>query len=50
VNFEPVLIGLFDFGAGNLNLELYCDTVPKTCENFIKLAQKGYFNGTIFHR
>lgn len=35
---------------GNLNLELYCDTVPKTCENFIKLAQKGYYNGTVFHR
>jgi len=35
---------------GPLNLELYCDTVPKTCENFLKLATKGYFNNTIFHR
>jgi len=35
---------------GSLNLELYCDTVPKTCENFLKLAAKGYYNGTIFHR
>ena len=35
---------------GPLNLELYCDVVPKACENFLKLAAKGYYNGTIFHR
>lgn len=35
---------------GNLNLELHCDLVQKTCENFIKLCQRGYHNGTIFHR
>jgi len=35
---------------GPLNLELHCDLVPKTCENFVKLAQKGYYNNTKFHR
>ncbi|XP_076030911.1 RING-type E3 ubiquitin-protein ligase PPIL2 [Oratosquilla oratoria] len=35
---------------GSLNLELYCDTVSKACENFIRLCSKGYYNGTIFHR
>lgn len=35
---------------GPLNMELHCDIVPKTCENFIKLNQKGYYNETIFHR
>lgn len=35
---------------GNLNLELFCDVLPKTCENFIKLTDKGYYDGTIFHR
>ena len=35
---------------GPLNLELHCEYVPKTCENFIKLCQKGYYDGTIFHR
>lgn len=35
---------------GPLNLELYCDTVPKTCENFIKLCNEEYYNGTKFHR
>ena len=36
--------------AGALNLELHCEYVPKTCENFIKLCQKGYYDGTKFHR
>lgn len=35
---------------GSLNLELHCDIVPKTCENFIKHCQNGYYNGTKFHR
>jgi len=35
---------------GPLNLELYCDTVPKTCENFLKHCTDGYYTGTIFHR
>ncbi|KDR06370.1 peptidyl-prolyl cis-trans isomerase-like 2 [Zootermopsis nevadensis] len=35
---------------GPLNLELYCDMLPKTCENFLKLAQRGYYDGGKFHR
>ena len=35
---------------GDLNLELHCDIVPKTCENFLQLCKKGYYDGTIFHR
>lgn len=35
---------------GPLNLELYCDAVPKTCDNFISLCKKGYYNNTKFHR
>lgn len=35
---------------GPLNLELYCDVVPKTCENFLKLCEQGYYDNTIFHR
>ncbi|CAK1552585.1 unnamed protein product [Leptosia nina] len=36
--------------VGQLNLELYCDVIPKACDNFIKLCLKGYYNGTKFHR
>uniref|UniRef100_K7F5K7 Peptidyl-prolyl cis-trans isomerase n=2 Tax=Pelodiscus sinensis TaxID=13735 RepID=K7F5K7_PELSI len=35
---------------GDLNLELHCDMTPKTCENFIKLCKKNYYDGTVFHR
>lgn len=35
---------------GELNLELHSDYVAKTCENFVKHCQSGYYNGTIFHR
>ncbi|CAH8838953.1 unnamed protein product [Trichobilharzia szidati] len=35
---------------GKLNLELHCDLVPKTCENFIRHCSSGYYNDTTFHR
>ncbi len=35
---------------GTITLELYPDVAPKAVENFTKLAQKGYYNGVIFHR
>jgi peptidyl-prolyl cis-trans isomerase-like protein 2 len=35
---------------GDLNLELHCDLAPKTCENFLGLCEKGYYNNTKFHR
>ncbi|KAJ1530985.1 hypothetical protein ONE63_005820 [Megalurothrips usitatus] len=35
---------------GPLNLELHSDLVPKTCENFLKHCQSGYYHGTKFHR
>jgi len=35
---------------GNINLELHCEHVQKTCENFIKHCQSGYYDNTVFHR
>lgn len=35
---------------GSLNLELHCEMVSKTCDNFIKLCTQGYYEDTIFHR
>lgn len=35
---------------GDLNLELHCDIIPRTCENFITLCERGYYDGVIFHR
>jgi|SRR4051812_21824582 peptidyl-prolyl cis-trans isomerase B (cyclophilin B) len=36
--------------AGELTLELWPDVAPKTVENFKKLADKGFYDGTAFHR
>ena len=37
--------------AGNtIRAELYPDIAPNTVKNFISLVQKGFYNGTIFHR
>lgn len=35
---------------GDLNIELHCDQVPLMCENFLLLAERGFFDNTTFHR
>jgi len=35
---------------GMLNLELHCNIVPRTTDNFLRLCEKEYYNETIFHR
>ncbi|KRY79549.1 Peptidyl-prolyl cis-trans isomerase 4, partial [Trichinella pseudospiralis] len=35
---------------GVLNLELYCEKVPRACENFIVHCRNGYYKQTKFHR
>ena len=35
---------------GSINIELHCDTVPMTCENFITLCERDYYRGVPFHR
>ncbi len=35
---------------GDLNLELHADITPRACENFLALAESGYYDGTVFHR
>lgn len=33
-----------------IEIELYPDIAPKTCENFQKLVSEGFYDGLIFHR
>ncbi len=35
---------------GPIVLELFAELAPRTVENFKKLAESGYYNGTKFHR
>lgn len=36
--------------GGQIEMELYSDSAPKTVENFTKLATKGFYDGLTFHR
>jgi len=35
---------------GPIAIELYDDDAPKTVDNFVGLARKGFYDGVIFHR
>ncbi|WP_411677032.1 peptidylprolyl isomerase [Caproicibacter sp.] len=35
---------------GVIKIELYPDVAPNTVNNFISLIEKGFYNGTLFHR
>ena len=35
---------------GEMKFRMFPDKAPKACENFLKHAKDGYYNGLIFHR
>lgn len=35
---------------GDITLELDAEKAPKTVANFLKYAEKGFYDGTVFHR
>jgi len=43
-------IAEFNTNKGNFKVELFGDKAPLTVGNFIKLVDKGFYNGLIFHR
>lgn len=44
------MIATMSTNHGDIKLELFAKDAPKTVENFTKLAEKGYYDGVIFHR
>ena len=40
----------FETSEGDFTVELFDDQAPKTAKNFADLAEKGYYDGLIFHR
>jgi peptidylprolyl isomerase/peptidyl-prolyl cis-trans isomerase B (cyclophilin B) len=36
--------------GGEIRLEFFSEDAPKTVENFVTLAKKGFYNGLNFHR
>lgn len=45
---KPVVV--FETTQGNFEVTLFPNIAPKTVENFLKLTEKNYYNGTEFHR
>ncbi len=43
-----MMISVKDYG--DIAIQLYPDKAPKNVKNMMELADKGYFNGLIFHR
>lgn len=47
---DSTTIAVIKTNMGTIELELFDKATPKTVENFVGLANKGYYNGVIFHR
>jgi len=45
---QPIVV--IETTLGSIEVKLFSDAAPKTCENFLGLIQKNYYNGTVFHR
>jgi len=43
-------IVVLETNQGTIELKLFSDIASKTCENFVGLVKKGYYDGIIFHR
>ena len=41
---------VFETSAGSFEIELFVEEMPITTKNFIDLAEKGFYDGTKFHR
>lgn len=49
MNQNPVVT--IEMETGNkIKIELYPEIAPNTVNNFISLVNKGFYDGTIFHR
>lgn len=47
---ERTPIAIIDTSMGTIRVELENEKAPKTCENFINLANDGFYDGVVFHR
>lgn len=44
------MVAIMQTNFGEITLELFASDAPKTVENFVKLAEAGFYNDTKFHR
>ena len=41
---------ILETNQGDIEIQLFTSIAPKTCEDFLGLIEKGYYDGIIFHR
>ncbi len=49
-DYEKDKVIVVETNQGTFELAFYFKVAPKACENFMGLAEKKYYDGTIFHR
>ena len=47
---DSTTVAVIKTNMGTIEIELFAKETPKTVENFVGLANKGYYKGVIFHR
>ena len=47
---DSITVAVIKTNMGTIELELFANKAVKTVQNFVGLANKGYYNGIIFHR
>ena len=47
---SPTNTAIINTKFGQIKLDLFGDIAPKTVNNFVKLANSGFYDGTVFHR
>ncbi len=50
INKDKKYTAIFDTSKGKIKVDLFTSEAPKTVNNFVFLAQDGFFNGLSFHR
>lgn len=47
---DSTVVAVMKTNMGTIEIELFESETPKTVANFVGLAEKGYYNGVVFHR
>ena len=50
INPESVYVATMETEKGDIVLELFADKAPMTVNNFVFLAEQGFYDNTTFHR
>lgn len=49
--YQPIVEkAVIKTSKGDIEIALFTDKAPKSVENFVKYAQSGFYNDTVFHR